>query len=78
MYVGGTTLLTTTYTNAERARVEGVNETCLFATVVAASTASGAVLDQLGWYAMNLVVVVPLTLVLVGLALIGRGAPRPA
>jgi MFS family permease len=78
MYVGGTTLLTTTYTPQERARVEGVNETCLFATAVAASTSSGAALDQLGWHAMNLVVVVPLTLVLVGLALAARRAPRPA
>jgi MFS family permease len=78
MYVGGTTLLTTTYAPAERARVEGINETCLFATVVAASTASGAVLDTLGWQAMNLVVVAPLTLVLVSLALVGRGAPRTA
>jgi MFS family permease len=78
MYVGGTTLLTTTYAPEERARVEGVNETCLFATAVAASTASGAVLGQLGWHGMNLVVVVPLTLVLVSLAFLERGAPRPA
>ena len=78
MYVGGTTMLTQTYTHEERARVEGVNETCLFATVVAASTSSGAILDLLGWSAMNLVVVLPLTAVLVGLALVGRGAPRPA
>jgi hypothetical protein len=78
MYVGGTTLLTTTYTPEERARVEGVNETCLFATVVLASTSSGAVLDQVGWNAMNLLVVAPLAAVLAGLALVGRRAPRTA
>jgi len=78
MYVGGTTLLTTTYRPEERARVEGVNETCLFATVVAASTASGAVLDTLGWNAMNLVVIVPLVVVLAGLACVRRGAPQTA
>jgi MFS family permease len=78
MYVGGTTLLTRTYTPEERGRVEGVNETCLFAAAFVASTSSGAVLDQLGWGPMNLVVVVPLTAVLVGLALLPRAAPRPA
>ena len=78
MYVGGTTLLTTTYHPEERAKVEGLNETCLFATVVLASTASGAVLAQLGWNAMNLVVVAPLTLVLVALARLGRPRAEPA
>ena len=78
MFIGGTTLLTQTYTPAERARVEGVNEAILFTTVVLASSSSGAVLAWLGWSLMNLAVIVPLALVLAALALVPRGAAAPA
>jgi MFS family permease len=77
MYVGGTTLLTRAYAPEERSRVEGINEVCLFGTVVVASTASGAVLETIGWTAMNLIVVAPVLAVGVAVLAVGR-APRLA
>lgn len=75
MYVGGTALLTHTYRPEERSRVEGLNEVCLFATVVVASSASGAILQTVGWTAMNLAVVAPVVAVATAVLLVGRG-PR--
>ncbi len=78
MYIGGTTLLTSTYAPAERSRVEGVNETILFTTVVLASSFSGAVLGVAGWTSMNLLVIAPLVLVLAGLVVLPRRMPQAA
>ncbi len=77
MFVGGTTLLTRTYAAEERAKVEGINEVCMFGTVVLASGASGAMLETIGWTAMNLLVVVPVLAVIVALLWVGARAPRP-
>jgi MFS family permease len=54
MYVGATTLLTRTHTPAERAKVQGVNDMAIFATMVASSFASGALFSYQGWHTMNL------------------------
>ena len=72
MYVGGTSLLTRTYGSEERARVEGINEVCLFATVVVASSASGAVLQSAGWTAMNLAVIAPVLAIAIAVLTVGR------
>ena len=60
MFVGGTTLLTTTYETEERAKVQGVNDFCIFATVAGAAFLSGILHNQLGWQAVNLGVVIPI------------------
>jgi MFS family permease len=52
-YIGGTTLLTEAYRPAERALVQGVNDFTIFATVVASSFASGALLHAFGWTGVN-------------------------
>jgi MFS family permease len=53
MYVGATTLLTETHTPAERAKVQGVNDMAIFATMVASSLSSGALFNYQGWQIMN-------------------------
>jgi MFS family permease len=56
MFIGATTLLTTTHDAAEKAKVQGLNEFVIFTAVALASLASGAVQHELGWMFVNLVV----------------------
>jgi MFS family permease len=76
LYVGGTALLTTTYTDAEKGRAQATNDLTVFVVAVACSFGAGALLDDLGWVALNL-----LTLPWLGvaaLALIWHGVRRRA
>jgi MFS family permease len=80
MFVGATALLTETYTPAERAKVQGINDAAIFITVAASSLASGALFSFQGWQAMNYYAVP--VLVLAGAAILWLGArrrpPQPA
>lgn len=76
LFVGATTLLTTTYRPAEKAKVQGINDLAVFSTVALASLSSGALHHLLGWSAVNLAVLVPLLLVLVALLWLHR-QPAP-
>jgi len=60
MFVGATTLLTTTYRAAEKAKVQGLNDLLVLATVALASLSSGALQHLVGWSAVNLGVLLPL------------------
>lgn len=53
MYTGGTTLLTETYTPAEKARTQGINDFIVFTTMGVSSFASGALVTSSGWDTMN-------------------------
>ena len=54
MYTGGTTLLTETYTPAEKAKTQGLNDAIVFAVMVVSSFSSGALVSAAGWERMNL------------------------
>ena len=54
MFTGATTLLTSTYPPAEKARVQGVNDLAVFLTMITSSAASGALLSATGWTDLNL------------------------
>ncbi|MEO8740691.1 MAG: MFS transporter [Casimicrobiaceae bacterium] len=54
MYVGGTTLLTETYTPAEKAKTQGLNDALVFTVMVISSFSSGALVSAAGWERMNL------------------------
>ena len=79
LFVGATVLLTRSYLPAERFRAQAVNDLGVFGTQACASLASGAMLHQLGWGAMNLAAAAVL---LIMLALIvaarARGFPPDA
>lgn len=81
LYVGGTALLTTTYSPAERGRAQAFNDMMIFATGLAASLGAGAMLGGLGWQNLNLVLLP--WLAAAGLALLwlkarqGAASPRP-
>ena len=54
MFVGATTLLTTTYAAGEKAKVQGVNDLAVWTTMITSSAASGALLSSTGWTSLNL------------------------
>jgi MFS family permease len=54
LYVGATTLLTGTYTPAERGRAQAANDLIIFAIGLLASLGAGAFLETLGWQTLNL------------------------
>ena len=53
MYTGGTALLTESYTPAEKARTQGINDFIMFSTMAITSLASGALVSSAGWEIMN-------------------------
>jgi len=55
LYVGGTTLLTTTYTPAEKARAQATNDVTIFIVGLICSFSAGILLQALGWQTMNLI-----------------------
>ena len=59
MFVGGTTLLTTSYDAAERVRVQGLHDFIVFASVACTAVSSGAIHMKAGWDVLNLALVPP-------------------
>jgi len=55
LYVGGTTLLTYTYSMAERFRAQAVNEFLVFGVSATASLLAGTIMFYFGWTALMLV-----------------------
>ena len=54
LFIGGTTLLTECHTEAEKAKVQGLNDFLVFGTVSFASLSAGALLHLFGWQTVNL------------------------
>lgn len=67
MFIGGTTLLTSTYRPSETAKVQGFNDFLVFAMVATASLTSGQVQIRLGWEWINWSAM-PLLLTVAGIA----------
>ncbi len=53
LFTGATTLLTSTYNAASKARVQGINDTLVFGTLVFSSLSSGVLVASYGWVLMN-------------------------
>lgn len=74
LYVGATTLVTSTYTAAERGRAQATNDMLIFGISLVSSLASGFILQTLGWQRMNMLLLP--WLALCALALVGLGIER--
>ena len=72
LYVGGTTMLTLTYSMAERFEAQAVNEFCVFGTSAIASLLAGTVIYFYGWYTLVLIPLPLLVLIVVGLYWVRR------
>ena len=55
LYIGGTTLLTTTYRPEERAKAQGANDQTIFIMMAISSLTSGMTVTSAGWARVNLV-----------------------
>ena len=75
-FLGGTTLLTTTYEPAEKNKAQGLNDLMVFCTNALASLAAGMLLAGSGWNAVNYAVfpMVALALVMIGWLMTHRKA----
>jgi MFS family permease len=74
LYVGGTSMLTLTYSMTERFKAQAVNEFSVFGTSATASLLAGTVMHHYGWYTLVLVPLPLLLLILVGLYAVRRDA----
>lgn len=75
LYVGGTNLLTRTYTAAEKGKAQGANDLTIFVVGLAASLTAGVLQQTIGWQALNLLLLPWLGLAAIAilwLALSGR------
>lgn len=68
MYTGATTLLTASYRPAEKNRVQGFMDFCVFSTMITTSASSGALLHVQGWNILNLLSL-PVVMVALGCTL---------
>lgn len=66
-YVGGSTLLTTTYTPVERAKVQASHDFTVYAATASAAALSGVLAAQAGWVVINLAAL-PLMFMIVAMA----------
>lgn len=72
LYVGGTTMLTYTYSMAERFKAQAVNEFLVFGTSATASLLAGTVMHYFGWYRLMLIPIPILIVICVALLMIRR------
>jgi MFS family permease len=72
LYVGGTTLLTGTYTACERGRAQATNDMTIFTVGLASSLGAGVLQEAIGWQAMNMVLLPWLALAAMAILWLGR------
>ncbi len=72
LYVGATTMLTYSYSMAERFHAQAVNEFLVFGTAAAASLLAGTVMHYLGWFWLMWIPIPFLLIVCVALVLVRK------
>ena len=71
LFVGGTSLVARVAAPVERGRVQGFADLMTMTTVAVASLFAGAIHSQLGWEALTMVALAPLTIVAMAIAWLG-------
>lgn len=54
LFIGSTSLLTSTYSNEEKAKAQAINDMTVFVVGLICSFSAGVLLDMIGWKTMNL------------------------
>ena len=72
LYIGGSTLVTTTYTPEEKTRAQAALDFCVYSTMTLTSFSSGALVTTGGWTAMNLGSLLPIALLALALVWLAR------
>lgn len=75
-FVGGTTLLTTTYAPAERAKVQGSHDFAVYGTTASAAGLSGVLQANVGWTVVNVAALPLMGAVLLGALWLSRVQAR--
>lgn len=70
LYIGATSLLTDSCPEAEKTRVQGLNDTLVFLGLTVATMGSGALVTHLGWEVVNLWAAVPVLMVIVAIVVL--------
>jgi MFS family permease len=78
LYVGGTNLLTTTYTAAEKGKAQAANDLTIFVVGLLASLSAGVLQQTLGWQMMNLLLLPWLAVAAAALLWLGLSKARTA
>ena len=78
LFVGATTLLTDTYRPEEKAKVQALNDLCVFSTTALAAFSAGALEFHFGWNMVNYGITPLILLALVGSLWLRGTARRPA
>ncbi|MEM8915535.1 MAG: MFS transporter [Pseudomonadota bacterium] len=78
MFVGGSSLLTECYSEAERPKAQAANDFIVFSVVAFGSFSSGFLFNEIGWSAVNLAMVPALLIAAIAVALSYRRGPRLA
>lgn len=76
-FIGATAMVTDTYTPAERAKVQALNDFLVFGTVAIASFGSGRLLNTSGWETINTLMLPLIAVVLVMLGWLALYNRRP-
>ena len=71
LYIGGTTLVTTTYTPVERGKAQATNDMTIFAVGLASSFSAAALLQTFGWQMLNVLLLPWLALAAASLIWLG-------
>ncbi len=74
LYVGATTMLTYSYSIAERYRAQGINEFLVFGSSATASLLAGTVMHYFGWFRLMLIPMPVLLLVCVALIIVRKNS----
>lgn len=72
LYIGGTTLLTETYTTAEKNRAQATNDMTIFAVGLICSFSAGGLLQLFGWQTLNALLLPWLAAAAIALIWLGR------
>jgi predicted MFS family arabinose efflux permease len=68
LFIGGTTLLTRTYTPEEHSKSQGLNDFAVYASIAIAAVAAGAILADWGWRAVNIAALPVIAMIVVAVA----------
>ena len=77
LFIGATSLVTTTYRPSERGKAQALNDFLVFGTTTTASFLAGFLQARLGWSALNWIAVVLVSLAILTVAWF-RWQQRPA
>jgi MFS family permease len=78
VFVGATTLLTETYRPEEKAKVQALNDFCVFSTTAVAAFSAGALQFRFGWETLNYAIAPVVAAAILGLLWLRRGLHKPA